>query len=265
MLKINFAGRTFVLDGKEGADLVAQQMENGSYEAPLPMLVMAFVARTKGMFVDVGANSGVYSILASKARPGVQVAAFEPFPPVANVLLQNLRANDLDRDVIVYPLALSDSAGSVPLFVPDPSHGLLETSASLEADFKPYNQTITVEKRRLDDIKLSQTIAVIKADIEGHEAAFLHGATATLERDRPVIFAEMLPGASKHFYGLTKMLTQRDYLLFRLRTQCVIGCWAIEHDPASWNYAFVPRERFSLLRECCQAHDLEMFRFYEEN
>ena len=265
LLTIDFAGRSFVLDAREGADLVAHQMADGSYEAPLPMLIMASVARTTGMFLDIGANTGLYSILASKARDGVKVAAFEPYPPIAEVLQSNLQANHIEDQVQVHPLALSDSTGTVSLFIPDPSHGLLETSASLEESFKPYSGTVNVEKRRLDDIDLTQPVSVIKIDIEGHEAACIYGARGCLERDRPLVFAEMLPGAARHFYKLSKMLEELDYIIFRLRPQCVIACRAVEHDPLSWNYGFVPREHYPLFRECCTAHGLELFRFYEEH
>ena len=136
-LQISFAGRNFHLNSIGGADAVAVQMQRGLYEAPLPMLTMAIAIRTKGLFIDVGANNGLYSILAAIARPDLRGLAFEPYPPVVDVLRGNLAINALDARIDVVQCALSDHDGEAALFLPDQGHGLLETSCSLEAKFKP--------------------------------------------------------------------------------------------------------------------------------
>ena len=60
---INFAGHTFQMDASDDMDLVARQIASGSYEAPLPFLMMATLLRVDGLFIDVGANTGVYTIM----------------------------------------------------------------------------------------------------------------------------------------------------------------------------------------------------------
>ncbi|MEH3118608.1 MAG: FkbM family methyltransferase [Methylorubrum populi] len=264
-ISFSFAGRQFTLDTADGADLVARTMADGSYEAPLPLILMAVVSRSPGRFLDIGANNGLYSILAGKSRPGVKITAFEPLPAALDILRRNIKANGLDNQVNVEEFALSDDEGQATLYIPDKSHGLLETSASLEAAFKAHESTIIVNKRRLDSFKFDEQISVVKVDIEGHEAAFFRGAHTYLESDRPIIFAEMLAGAQKEFYSLSKLFSKFDYVPFRLRTTCAIYTPLIIADMNAWNYAMVPQDKLDMFSECCRVHNLEMFSNFRNN
>lgn len=258
-LRIEFAGREFYLSSAQGSDSVAPLMQKGIYEAPLPILVMAVTARTDGLFLDVGANNGLYSILATISRPEASAIAFEPYPPVLQVLHENLAVNGLTPRVRVMEVALSDAAGSAPLFLPDQAHGLLETSCSLEVDFKPdSNEHAAVVTARLDDIELGGKVSLIKVDIEGHEAAFFRGARRTLHEHRPVIFAEMLPPAAAYFEEMSSFMAELDYLCFRLRRDVAILTKTIKHDHLAWNYGLIPSEKMGMFRQICDFHCIEL-------
>ena len=257
-IDFNFADRDFTFRSRDSVDMVARAMQAGTYEAPLPIMVMAAMTRSHGLFLDIGANNGLYSILAAKTRPDAKVVAFEPYSLARDVLLENLAVNGVEHKVVVHDLALSDSAGEARLHIPDSSHGFLETSATLEPDFKATVQSVSVFKARLDDILLDGRIAVMKIDVEGHEAAVLRGAAGRLEQDRPIVFAEMLPGAKAHFAIMTELFTKLDYLLFRLRPDCAIRADVIRFDPLAWNYACVPPASLAVFRDCCMTHGLEI-------
>ena len=62
------------------------------------------------VFVDIGANVGMYSIWAAKTR-GVRTFAFEPESQNYALLCRNIVMNGLSQDVVAYCLALSDTAG----------------------------------------------------------------------------------------------------------------------------------------------------------
>ena len=258
LINLRFADRDFVLEDLDGADLVAKQMQEGSYEAPLPMLTMAIMARSPGLFLDVGANNGLYSVLAGITTPSTKIVAFEPYPPVLEILKINVRANCLSDRIGIYPIALGDSKGLATLYLPDQAHGLLETSCSLEAEFKAPHQTIEVQKDCLDNIELPGPISLIKADIEGHELAFLEGARKTIARDRPYVFVEVLPSKPEKLSGLTTFVQQMGYLDFCLRKEVAINSDSVAHDPLAWNHAFVPRDRLPLFEKACGAHHLRL-------
>lgn len=67
--------------------------------------------RTGDLFVDVGANAGVFSLVAAKAvgQPG-RVVAFEPSPFVFSRLTRNLTINHFDN-VFPFQAALADHTG----------------------------------------------------------------------------------------------------------------------------------------------------------
>lgn len=260
LINLRFADRDFVLDDRDGSDLVALQMQQGFYEAPLPMLTMAIIARSPGLFLDVGANNGLYTVLAGITTKETRIVAFEPYAPVLDTFRINICANGLSNRVDIRPIALSDSKGSATLYLPDQRHGLLETSCSLEAGFKPLHRTIEVQKERLDNVEFLEPISLIKADIEGHELAFLEGARKTIERDRPFAFVEVLPSSPENLRGLTTFVQQMNYMDFCLRKEVAIYSDDVLHDPLAWNHAFVPRERLGLFTSACEAHQLRLVR-----
>src|SRR6266404_8257887 len=57
------------------------------------MALVLHLLRPQDLFLDIGANIGSYTILASKLC-GAQTIAFEPEPRVARTLEQNIHAND---------------------------------------------------------------------------------------------------------------------------------------------------------------------------
>lgn len=260
-VEVSFAGRVFRLENRDDMDLVARQIARGAYEPPLPMLMMATLVRSEGIFVDVGANTGVYTVMAGEIAANRSIVAFEPLGPVVEILKRNIEANGLGDRVRLIEVALSDTTGTAKLHLPDPGHGLVETSASLESDFQPAHSACEVPVKRLDDIGIADPVAVIKVDIEGHEHAFLRGARDTIMRDRPIIFAEVVGPARRGAIGA--FLHSVDYMDFRLRPDMAIHDGEVMFDDAAWNHALVPRERLSRFKDACDSCNLAMLRRFQ--
>lgn len=264
---VQFAGRYFKLDAAGGTDQVVRDIVSGGYEAPLPMMMMASLVRTEGFFIDVGANTGLYSIMAAVISPGKKVIAFEPLPAIIPTLRRNIRINLLESVIDVREIALSNRPGVATLHIPDPSHGLLETSASLEADFKVQEQnsgaeTIEVEVSTLDSLDIRGPIAVIKVDIEGHEYAFLDGARSTISRERPIVFIEVLNTPQRARLG--RLAQEMSYINFRLRPDLAIHDGGeIQFDNQAWNHALVPIERIQKFEEICSSCGITMLRRFK--
>lgn len=136
-----------------------------------------FLARQTSPFVflDIGANQGLYAILAAGNRHCVAVHAFEPVPRVAALLRQNVALNRA-RQVIVHQTAISDRTGSIDIAF-DPGHS--GTTSLL----RPVDGGAAGAGRvRLDTIDHSGLDALIptdgpriliKIDVEGHEATVI--------------------------------------------------------------------------------------------
>src|SRR5207253_2723209 len=121
---------------------------------------------------DVGANSGYYALLAAAVAPDVTVDAYEPYPPAEALLRANIRVNGASR-VRVHGVAVGAAPGRATLYIPDPSHGLLETSSSLNPQFTPERpgSEIAVEVVTLDERHPPGTPypALLKIDVESLE------------------------------------------------------------------------------------------------
>jgi FkbM family methyltransferase len=133
------------------------------------------------VFVDVGANVGVYSLLASSI-PDVNIESFEPSPPAFSRLAENVRLNGLEARVVMHRDLVGDVDGVARL---TPGRGNHIT-------FGGGADAIAVPIVRLDSIlpRTPRRIALMRFDVAGREAAALAGAAATLAADRPALIVE---------------------------------------------------------------------------
>jgi len=137
-----------------------------------------------GEFLDVGANTGVYSAIA--ARHARRVVAMEPNPDVAGNLCRALPSN-----VEVVAAAASDHAGTASLLVPLQDGMDVSTRASIEQHANPgfVERRVEISVQTIDSLEF-ENLTAIKIDVEGHEFAALHGAAETISRFRPNIIVE---------------------------------------------------------------------------
>jgi len=158
--------------------------------------------RAGDLFVDVGANIGVYSCLALQRE--AHVICFEPTPAAREVLLENLRLNGTSFEV--RSVALADTVGPARFRcdMESSNHLLLGPDA---CDVR----SILVEVRRLDDELAGQRASLIKVDAEGFDLDVLRGGRRVLERDRPPLLLEVWSGAR----GLRELLVPMAYDFYR--------------------------------------------------
>jgi FkbM family methyltransferase len=93
-------------------DWVQQEFEKSGVWEPRTTKYVETHLKAGQTFVDVGANVGYYSILASKL--GAKVLAFEPSKDNRELLEHNIKDNDCD--VQVFSQALSNENGSAILY-----------------------------------------------------------------------------------------------------------------------------------------------------
>lgn len=129
-----------------------------------------------GMTVlDIGANSGYYTLLAEKlvGRHG-HVIAYEPNPVYAELLRQTRNANR--GNFKIREVALSDEVGTAHLYVPDNYHG----SASIMSNFGHFKikRKYKVKKTTLDKEAQNLVFAhhdIVKIDAESAEETIWNG------------------------------------------------------------------------------------------
>jgi FkbM family methyltransferase len=160
----------------------------GSHEAENSNWVLAELPTRQasgGIFVDVGANFGWYSMLFSIcAGPNGRVIAIEPEPGNLQLLRRNI-AENASKNVTVVAAGVGASAGSAELSLIDAAN---PGKHSMRTGESSYAQ-VAIEIKTLDAI-LENTfgeIELLKMDIEGFEVDALLGAGATLARTKRVM------------------------------------------------------------------------------
>ncbi|QLD90787.1 FkbM family methyltransferase [Natronomonas salina] len=121
------------------------------------------------VFWDVGANQGIYSMLA--AEQDLDVHAFEPGEKARSILRENEALNDVD--VNVHSFALSDEDGEKTLA----KTGNTGTR-SLVSDGEQDGDTVQIKRGESVD---APTPDVMKIDVEGHELKVLDGLGECLD------------------------------------------------------------------------------------
>lgn len=136
---------------------------------------MAFVLhllREGDQFLDVGANVGVYSILA--ASRGARVLAVEPVPATYEQLLDNIHLNRFEAKVEARNVGVGREPGELRFTT---GHG--PTDHVLAAgESAAHAATVAVDA--LDALAASWAPVMMKIDVEGFEANVIAGATHML-------------------------------------------------------------------------------------
>jgi FkbM family methyltransferase len=127
--------------------------------------------RAGDLFLDVGANVGSYTVLASGVK-GARTIAFEPDPNTAGYFQRNVALNRLEGLVEVRQVALGASAGEANFTVGLDTVNRVVTAAAAA--------TRIVRQSSLDDELGGSVPVLVKLDVEGYEEQVLAGAGRTL-------------------------------------------------------------------------------------
>lgn len=159
------------------------------YETTDSAMIMRLVS-PNDCVIDIGANMGWYSINVAKTYPQSKVHAFEPIPKTYSFLEQNIKLNHVSN-IVAHHFGLSNERKDLTFyFYPEGSGNASSANLSERTDA----ELITCHVERLDEFVSANELHVdfIKCDVEGAELFAFQGAKETLQRDKPIVFTEML-------------------------------------------------------------------------
>jgi len=139
------------------------------------------------LFIDVGANIGIYSLYAAAVR-GSRVIAFEPEAQNFAALVKNISLNNLGDRVSAWPYALSSKSGPLELNLTAITAGGSQHTAGepineLGRRFKPIfvQGAVAIQlDTALEKIVPGEAPRFIKIDIDGAEQKVIAGMAAQL-------------------------------------------------------------------------------------
>jgi FkbM family methyltransferase len=195
--KVRYRGRYFVCR-YFGADFLVRSVNVGGLEISakigefpeLKNFIRSCAALKPDVFIDVGANLGLYTCIVMKHGLAPRAILFEPDRRNRVHLRANLLVNDLlDADIAIHDVALGAAPGKFRL-VPGPERDI---GLSQIVENAPPSAGYEVEIVRFDDVvSLSGKTLAIKIDIERYERKALAGMARTLADNRGIMQIEAL-------------------------------------------------------------------------
>jgi FkbM family methyltransferase len=189
---------------------------------------MAFVLHAlhpDDLFVDVGANMGVYTIIASKVI-GADVVSFEPVPSTFRGLQEQIALNGMEGRVIVSNKGVGNEPGTLRF---TGGKGAMNQvgAGSVEADSEGQEVEVTT----LDSELASDRNLMLKIDVEGFELYVLEGARSVLSSGNAVAILIELNG-NGNAYGIADAAVHAELVQH--------GYAPVSYDPETRRLAALP-------------------------
>jgi FkbM family methyltransferase len=173
------------------------------------------------IFVDVGSNIGLFSLIASKyVGANGKVICFEPDPVSFRRLAENISMNNFDN-LDIRNMGLSNEQGELEFHIYNNGHDAWNSFARDEELNSDNSITVSVSSldHELENIDKNR-IKVIKIDVEGWEKFVLIGGQNFFKEFDPVVLMEFTDvNAFNAGYGIHELfdiMTNWGYVWYRL-------------------------------------------------
>jgi FkbM family methyltransferase len=173
------------------------------------------LCETSEVIFDIGANTGIYSLMAKCIRPDASVYAFEPVARVFTKLKENIALNRYD--IIPVKKAMSNTDGVAIIYDTSTEH-----TYSVTVNKNLNAKEIDVVETKIETITMDsfirekniKKIDLIKIDVETHEPEVIEGFSEYISRFQPSILIEILNNDIGE--KISKMIQHLDYLYFNI-------------------------------------------------
>ncbi len=208
-----FAGGKIYLDIKESRAMLARALD--LYELDKYKAIRNFLP-AGGVFIDVGANKGDFSLVAAKISGDKgTVLSFEPEPENCGWIEKSACINGY-KNIFLRQIALSNENGLAPFYLGKKTgwHTLLPNQK------RRSKKVIDVQVRTLDSLlkeaSFNKKIDMIKIDVEGSEIMVLQGAEETLKVNKDIVLlVDIHPRMSVIAEEVCKFLISLGFSIFQ--------------------------------------------------
>lgn len=209
-----------------GRQLFWRGLKGAEYET---IAVFWELARRSRLVLDIGANTGLYALLACAANPDARVVAFEPVPGVHERLVRNLELNGVCGRCEARQEAVSSAEGTAEFHV---DFGDVPTSSCLDPQgFRGHDgYLLRVPLTTVDAVcSGGERVGLVKIDVEGFEHEVLKGMQRVMSRWAPAIILEC--HAEGPIQELESILSGFGYRFFALCKHGPVAVDRIVPDP----------------------------------
>ncbi len=140
--------------------------------------------------LDIGAYTGLMSILAARLHPKTTVELFEPMDRTIERAKINLKANHIYQQVNMHNKAASNHSGPASINMPR-DENFLGTGNAIDDKGGKIVDVKQIQCVQIDEALPDIIPTVVKIDVEGHELACLEGMEKILSHSRPKMIIEV--------------------------------------------------------------------------
>jgi len=166
------------------------------------------ISNEAGVYIDVGAHTGLYTLTSLKSNTLNRVIAIEPLYVNLARLLTNLRLNNFHRQVSAHLLAVSNFDG-MSKFKNIEENSYLSKGGKIDTNGSPV-QTI-----KLDSLQIPNDMHVkaVKIDTEGEDFKILEGSRKIFSKYKPKVIIEV---RNENKQNIQKFFDEFNYNLFSI-------------------------------------------------
>lgn len=208
-------------------DATFRMCYNGSYGTALYDLIMNY--KEHFVFLDIGANQGLYSLVAARNPNCLQAYAFEPVAKTHKLMLENIAANGFQKVITPVHAALSHSTGTADITIREEHSGAASLESTLLTKGVAMERIRTLDVSAVDPLLRPDGVILVKIDVEGHEAVVIEQLLMSQHQGRitavfyevnetwhdPGTLEEMLRGGGFHHFTSYGSGSHYDVLALR--------------------------------------------------
>ena len=162
-------------------------------------------------FIDVGANSGLYSMIIAKNNNKIKVKSFEPIKKTILKFKENILLNKNLNNIQIFEFGLSNKNSKLLMkslkkkdYIQTGGFGVVKDGEILKNLHTEY-----AEFKKGDDVlSLKNKNIVLKVDAEGHEKEVLEGMENNLDNNKILLQIEIF---DKNFENINKILKVKNF------------------------------------------------------
>lgn len=221
---------------------------------PLSVRVWTSLVSDSKTVLDIGANSGVFSVLTSEFGPkNVKIIGFEPLPRIMDLYQTNLALNSIEATFV--QKAVSNTIGKAVFF--DMEGFDNQIGSLIKKHVENHKHHTSIQKIEVDvttvDSELKalnvDSVDLIKIDVEGVEDQALSGMKNTLRKYMPSVLIEISNRETANNINEILDELKLGYILFEVREgKGLVKKKRVSKD-GELNYLFVPAKQVEEITE----------------
>jgi FkbM family methyltransferase len=217
----------------------------GSWEK-LSMKLWTDLSKKSKIIFDIGANTGVYSMVSKAVNSTAEVHAFEPFETIHKKLEYNASINDFEIHTNCKAISNYTGDGIIYTDGSDFAYSVTVNKNLWVKDKEPVELNIkTITLKEYIEQNNITNIDLMKIDVETHEPEVMEGFIPYFNQFNPILLIEILNDEVAQ--KLNNYFDPTKYSFYNIDEKTGIRKTASLMKSDFYNYLIVPKEKENML------------------